>query len=98
MIDYLTEGNIVHSVNYPDVDMGRMDNVGRITICHHNVPNMIAQVTTILANDNINISDMTNKNRGNFAYTMIDVDSPIGAKVKEDLYKIKGVTRVRILK
>ena len=59
---------------------------------------MIAQVTTILANDNINISDMTNKNRGNFAYTMIDVDSPIGAKVKEDLYKIKGVTRVRILK
>ncbi|MGI6108366.1 MAG: phosphoglycerate dehydrogenase [Eubacteriaceae bacterium] len=98
MIDYLTEGNIIHSVNYPDVDMGRMDNVGRITICHHNVPNMIAQVTTILGNDNINISDMTNKNRGNFAYTMIDVDSPIVQKVKDDLYKIKGVTRVRILK
>lgn len=98
MVDYLTEGNILHSVNYPDVDMGPMNNIGRITINHHNIPNMIAQVTTILAKDNINISDMTNKNRGNYAYTMIDTDSPISLKVKEDLYKIKGVTRVRILK
>ncbi len=98
MVSYLTEGNIIHSVNYPDLDMGPMDNIGRITINHHNVPNMIAQVTSILARDNINISDMINKNRGDFAYTVIDVDSPINLQVKEDLYKIEGVTRVRILK
>lgn len=98
LVNYLDEGNIQHSVNYPDLDLGPMDCVGRITICHHNVPNMIAQVTTILAKDQINIANMANKNRGNYAYTMIDVDSPVTQRVKEDLYKIKGVTRVRILK
>ena len=98
MKDYLINGNIENSVNYPDVSMGPIETIGRITINHHNVPNMIAQVTTILAQDNINIADLTNTNRGKYAYTMIDTDSPVSLRVKEDLYKIKGVTRVRILK
>lgn len=98
MKDYLINGNIENSVNYPDVSMGPIETIGRITINHHNVPNMIAQVTTILAQDNINIADLSNTNRGKYAYTMIDTDSPVSLRVKEDLYKIKGVTRVRILK
>lgn len=98
MMQYLENGNIINSVNYPDVDMGKIDTTGRITINHHNVPNMIAQVTAILAKDDINISNLTNANKGKYAYTLINTDSPVSLKVKEDLYKIKGVTRVRILK
>ncbi len=98
MVNYLTQGNIINSVNYPDLDMGVIDTVGRITICHHNIPNMIAQTTAILAQDNINIANLSNTSRGELAYTIIDTDSPVSQKVKEDLYKISGVTRVRILK
>ncbi len=97
MREFLENGNILNSVNYPDCNMGVCNSVHRITVAHKNIPNMIGQITAILAKDNINISDMTNKNKGAYAYTMIDVDSEVDAKVKGDLKGITGVTRVRVL-
>ena len=96
--DYLENGNIRHSVNYPDCNMGVCNSVHRITVAHRNIPNMIGQITAILASNDINISDMTNKNRGEWAYTMIDVDSEVLDEVKATLKTIDGVTRVRVLK
>ncbi|WP_195268213.1 phosphoglycerate dehydrogenase [Eubacterium sp. 1001713B170207_170306_E7] len=96
--EYLENGNIVNSVNYPNCSMGVCRSVHRITVNHRNIPNMIGQITAVLAGHNINISDMTNKNRGEWAYTMIDVDSEVGDNVKEALKTIEGVTRVRVLK
>jgi D-3-phosphoglycerate dehydrogenase len=98
MREFLENGNIVNSVNYPDCSMGVCNSVHRITVAHKNVPNMIGQITAVLARENINISDMTNKNKGEYAYTMIDVDSEVGDTVKTELAGIEGVTRVRVLK
>lgn len=98
MRDFLENGNIVNSVNYPDCTMGECSSVHRITVAHKNIPNMIGQITTVLAKENINISDMTNKNKGEYAYTMIDVDSEVTDVVKQELKAIEGVTRVRVLK
>ena len=69
--DYLENGNIKNSVNYPDCDMGIRGENTRLLLLHHNVPNMIVQFTTILAKDNMNIADLTNKSKGKYAYTMI---------------------------
>ena len=98
MREYLENGNIVNSVNYPNCNMGVCNSVHRITVNHKNIPNMIGQITAILAANDINISDMTNKNKGQWAYTMIDVDSEVADSVKETLKGIDGVTRVRVLK
>ena len=96
--EYLENGNIIHSVNYPDCDMGVCESINRITVNHANVPNMLGQITKILADNDINISIMTNKNRKSWAYTMIDVDSNVGEEVKKALKNIECVTRVRIIK
>ena len=77
VMDYLENGNIKHSVNYPDCDMGLRGDKTRILVLHHNVPNMIGQISAILAKDNMNIADLTNKSKGKYAYTMIDVDSEV---------------------
>ncbi|MDO4473444.1 MAG: phosphoglycerate dehydrogenase [Eubacteriales bacterium] len=97
MMDYLEYGNIKNSVNYPNCDMGYPGENKRIAVLHKNIPNMIGQFTSVLAKDNMNIADMTNKSKGQFAYTMIDIDSEIPETVREDLYGIKGVLRVRIV-
>ena len=96
--DYLENGNIVHSVNYPDCSMGACMTAGRIAILHKNVSGMIAQYTTALGNANINVSDLTNKGRGDYAYSLIDVDSPVTDEVVEKLKAIDGVLKVRIIK
>ncbi|MGF0032966.1 phosphoglycerate dehydrogenase [Bariatricus sp. SGI.154] len=96
--NYLENGNIKNSVNYPDCDMGMKGDNTRILLLHHNVPNMIGQFTGILAKDNMNIADLTNKSKGEYAYTMIDIDSPVPDGVVEDLVKVKDVLRVRIIK
>ncbi|MEG0310664.1 MAG: phosphoglycerate dehydrogenase, partial [Eubacterium sp.] len=98
LCEYLENGNIVNSVNYPNCNMGVCNSVHRITVNHKNIPNMIGQIAAVLAANNINISDMTNKNKGEWAYTMIDVDSEVEESVKEMLKAITGVTRVRVLK
>lgn len=96
--NYLENGNIQHSVNYPDCDMGVKGENTRITLLHHNVPNMIGQFTKILADDNMNIADMTNKSKGEYAYTMIDIDSDVTDSVIEDLIKVNDVLRVRVIR
>lgn len=95
--DYLENGNIKNSVNYPDCDMGIRGENTRLLLLHHNVPNMIGQFTTILAKDNMNIADLTNKSKGKYAYTMIDIDSPVPVSVVEELKAVGEVLRVRIL-
>ena len=95
--DFLENGNILHSVNYPDCDMGKA-NKPRITILHKNVVNMIGQFSAILVKDHVNIADMTNKSRGEYAYTMIDVDSEITEDVIKDLEAIEHVLKVRVIK
>ena len=95
--DFLENGNITHSVNYPDCDMGAKGVNPRITILHKNIPNMLGQFTTLLAESGINISLMTNKSRKEYAYTMIDVDAEVPAELEEKLNAVDGVLRVRIL-
>lgn len=95
--DYLENGNIHNSVNYPNCDMGMRGENTRILILHRNVPNMIGQFTKILADDNMNIADMTNKSKGKYAYTMIDIDSEVPKRVAQDLENVKEVLRVRVI-
>ena len=95
--NYLENGNIKNSVNYPDCDMGLRGENTRILILHHNVPNMIGQFTKILADDNMNIADLTNKSKGRYAYTMIDIDSPVSENVIKDLGTVKEVLRIRVI-
>ena len=96
-IDYLENGNITHSVNYPDCDMGEKGEGSRITILHHNIPNMLGQFTALLAKEKLNISLMANKSRKEYAYTMIDVDGDVSDAVKEELGSIEGVLKIRII-
>ncbi|MBQ3559692.1 MAG: phosphoglycerate dehydrogenase [Agathobacter sp.] len=96
--DYLENGNIVHSVNYPDCSMGACTTAGRIAILHKNVKGMIGQYTSVLGDADINVSDMTNKGRGDYSYSLVDVDSPVTEAVVEKLKAIDGVIKVRIIK
>ena len=96
--DYLENGNIVHSVNYPDCSMGACTKAGRIAILHKNVKGMIGQYTAILGDADINVADMTNKAKGDYSYALIDVDTPVTEEVVEKLKVIDGVLKVRIIK
>ena len=95
---YLEHGNIRHSVNYPDSDMGLKGENTRILLLHHNIPNMLGQFTRILAEDNINIADLSNKSKGGYAYTMIDIDSEITQEAIEELKAVKDVLKVRVIR
>ena len=95
--DYLENGNIRHSVNYPDCDMGVCRGACRIAVLHRNIPNMIGQVTAILADCNVNISDMTNKSRDKYAYTLVDLEDRVDVETVGRLTQIKGVLRVRVI-
>lgn len=96
-IDYLENGNITHSVNYPDCDMGQKGEGSRITILHHNIPNMLGQFTALLAKEKLNISLMSNKSKKEYAYTMIDVDGDVSQTVKDELNGIEGVLKIRVI-
>ena len=96
--DYLENGNIVHSVNFPDCNMGACMTAGRIGILHRNEKGIIAKYTTILGEADINVSDMTNKGKGDYAYSLIDVDSAITEDVVAKLQAVEGVLRVRVVK
>jgi len=97
VMDYLENGNIVNSVNFPNCDMGVCKTAARITILHKNIPNSLGQFTSALAGENINIDGLMNKSRGEYAYTMLDLDHVPGEAVLESLKKINGVIRLRIL-
>ena len=98
LMDYLENGNIRNSVNYPNCDMGVCHAASRVAVLHLNVPNMIGQITGILAAGNVNISDMTNKSRDKYAYTLLDLENPAEEDMVEKLKAIKGVLRVRVIK
>ena len=96
--DYLENGNIKNSVNYPNCEMGTCVAAGRLAINHKNVPNMISQFTKILGDTGVNISDLSNKSKGDYAYTLIDVETPLTEEMVESLKDIEGVLKVRIVK
>ena len=96
--DYLENGNIVNSVNYPACSLGPVRKAGRIAICHKNEANMIGSFTSILGAAKINIDAIANKSRGDFAYTLIDTDTSIPAEIVQDLMASEAVIRVRVIK
>ena len=98
MRDYLENGNIVNSVNYPMCSLGAPNKPGRISICHRNEANMIGTFTSILGNAKVNIDAIANKSRGDFAYTLIDTDAAIPADVVKALEASEAVVRVRVIK
>ncbi|MDF2908208.1 MAG: phosphoglycerate dehydrogenase-like oxidoreductase [Herbinix sp.] len=98
LMDYMENGNIKNSVNYPNCDAGICMTAGRIAICHRNIPNMLTQFTGAFSAVNVNITDMVNKSRGDYAYTVLDVESTDNAEVAAKLTKIDGVLKVRIIK
>ena len=96
--DYLENGNIRNSVNYPACDMGVCMTAGRMSVCHRNEPNMLAQLTSVLGSDGVNVANIANKSRGEYAYTLIDTDSALTEEIAERIAGIRGVLKVRIIK
>ena len=95
IMDYIENGNIRNSVNYPACDMGVKKTVARVAVLHLNIPNMIGQITGVLAGGGINISDMTNKSRDKYAYTLMDLETAPNDILVQKLNAIEGVLRVR---
>lgn len=98
LMDYLKNGNIRNSVNYPALDMGECTKAGRVAIFHRNVANMITKFTAEFGDKGINITDMMNKSRGEYAYTMFDIETAAPENALKNLAAIDGVFRVRIVK
>ena len=98
LMDYLDNGNIKNSVNFPNCDMGVCTTVGRLALLHKNVPNMIGQISSILASTDMNIANMTNKSRDKYAYTLVDLETKADAATIEKLKAIQGMMRVRVIK
>ena len=98
LMNYLENGNIINSVNYPNCDMGYCTAAGRITILHRNIPGSLGRFTAAIAGENINIDGLMNKSKGEYAYTMLDLDHHPSQEVVDHLKQIEGVLRVRIIK
>lgn len=98
IVDYIENGNIKNSVNYPTCDMGICTKKGRIAICHKNMPNLIAQFTGAMAACGINIAEMVNKSKGDYAYTLVDLDSVVTEEAVAKIKAVDGVIKVRIIK
>lgn len=96
--EYMEYGTIRNSVNYPNCDAGVCTSAGRIAILHRNIPNMLTQFTGAFSSMNVNIADMVNKSRGDYAYTVLDVETTINDEVAVKLSAIDGVLKVRIVK
>lgn len=96
--DYIENGNIKNSVNYPACDAGVCSDVSRITVCHKNIPNMITQFTGVFAAKEINVSDMVSKSRGDWAYTILDVSAKADDSILDEIKAIDGVVKVRVVK
>ncbi len=96
--EFLENGNIVNSVNYPNCDAGVCGTAGRITVAHKNMPKMLTQFTNVFSSEGINIDHMTNKSRGNYSYCVFDIDSATSQDLADKISAIEGVLRVRIIK
>ena len=98
VMDYLENGNIKNSVNYPNCDMGVCKMPARVAVLHRNIKGLISKYATVMGDADINISDMTNKSRGDYAYSLLDLESPVTPQVVEALKAIDGVLKVRVIK
>jgi D-3-phosphoglycerate dehydrogenase len=96
LVDYIENGNIVNSVNLPEVTMPRSGD-HRVCVIHKNIPNMLTKITGLIADDNVNIENLLNKSRGDYAYTMLDIDEADVAQLKSEIEAIDGIIRVRII-
>ena len=98
VMNYLENGNIINSVNFPNCDMGICDKASRITILHKNIPNTLSKFTMVLSTEDINISDLVNRSKGEYAYTMLDLDHVPSEAAVAMLKKVDGVLRVRVIR
>ena len=98
VMDYLENGNIRNSVNFPNIDMGVCQTQGRIAILHRNIPNMLTRFNGMFSKDGINITEMSNKTKDNYSYAIFDLDSPIEEEAVNELKAIDGVLKVRVIK
>ena len=98
VMNYLENGNVVNSVNFPNCDMGICDKASRITILHKNIPNTLSKFTMVLSTEDINISDLVNRSKGEYAYTMLDLDHVPSDRAIAMLGKVDGVLRVRVIR
>ena len=96
--EFIENGNIVNSVNYPNCDAGVCTTEGRIAVAHKNVHSMLSKFTSVFANEGINIENMVNKSRGDYAYTLFDICSKATDDIVKELQQINGVIKVRIIK
>lgn len=94
--DYMETGTIKNSVNYPNCDAGALPSGKRITINHKNIPNMLTQFTGVLSSENINISNLINKSKGDYAYTVIDIEEELSDAIEGKINEIEGVLKVRV--
>jgi D-3-phosphoglycerate dehydrogenase len=95
--DFLTQGTIVNSVNFPNASLARAEGTSRIAIANSNVPNMVGQISTLLAAAGLNIADLLNKSRGELAYTLVDVDGQVPDAVLDQIRSIDGVLAARVI-
>ncbi|MFW5650768.1 MAG: phosphoglycerate dehydrogenase [Acetivibrio ethanolgignens] len=98
IMDYMENGNIRNSVNYPDCDAGSCNARSRLTICHKNIPNMLSQFTAAFSEEGVNIENLVNKSRGEYAYTVMDASVEPSEAALEKISKIDGVLRARLVK
>lgn len=96
--DYLDNGNITNSVNYPEINAGVCGSEARVAILHRNIPNMLSQITSFFGSNNLNIENLQNKARGSYAYTLLDISHKMPDDTTERLREIEGVLRVRRVK
>lgn len=98
VVDYIENGNIKNSVNYPACDMGVCSNTARVAINHKNIPDMLTRFTGVFSSKGINISDMISKSKGDWAYSMLDVASEVTDAIVAELSAVEGVVKVRVIK
>jgi D-3-phosphoglycerate dehydrogenase len=98
IMDYIEHGNIKNSVNYPACDAGICATAARVCICHKNIPDMLTKFTSVFSKENINIANMVSKSRGDWAYTILDVESDVDDAAASDLKAVDGVVKVRVIK
>lgn len=97
IVDYLEKGSIRNSVNYPDCEVGKLAGKARITLLHKNIPSMITKFTTVLSSYNVNIDELVNKSRGEYAYSVFDIDTEVTDEMKEALASVGGVLKIRVI-
>lgn len=95
--DYIENGNIKNSVNYPACDAGKCETVARVCVCHKNIPDMLTKFTGVFSKDGINIANMVSKSKGDWAYTILDVESQVSDSDKADIEAIEGVVKARVI-